>query len=209
VTFRILDPSTPPPGGWHYVQPEDGRVFTHYARNAFLAEIRDHRLRHGYPIEPDWVEQIEDEICRNHPEWGQSICGRIEHYGERRPIDLAALQGFLNVMASWIGGVLRGREVFVSQDEANSRAAICATCSFNVSISGSCGSCVDKVARALSIIGTRKTKYDDRLEACAICSCALKVAVHVPLEPQQAGLSEGLKEEFRKVGSYCWKASGL
>jgi hypothetical protein len=208
MTFRILDPSSPPPGGWHYVQPESGRIFQHYARDAFFADIRDHRLRNGYPIEPDWMAQIEDEICRSHPEWGKDVCGRTEHYGERRPIDLAALQSFLNVMASWIAGIIHGQGAFVSQEEADRRAAICAGCEFNANIGGSCGACVDRVARALRIIGGRKSQYDDKLEACAICSCALRVAVHIPLEAQQAGLSNELKEEFRRVG-YCWKNEGL
>jgi hypothetical protein len=208
MTFYLLDRSTPPPGGWYYVQPQSGRIFKHYARDAFFAEIREHRLRNGYPIEPDWQEAIEDELCRSHPEWGKSVCGRIARYGERRPISLAAMQSFLNVMAKWIAGIMRGREVFVSQDEADSRAAICVTCEFNMNIAGSCGACADRIAKALAIIGSRRTKYDDQLGACGICSCALRVAVHVPLEAQHAGLSEELKEDFRKV-DYCWKRVGL
>ena len=208
MTFKILDRSTPPPGGWHWVEPTTKRIFRHYAANAFFDEIRDHRLAQGIPIEPGWKEAIEDTICRDHPEWGKSVCARTERYGERKPISLAAMQSFLSVMASWIGGVLRGGEAFVSQDEADSRAAICITCEFNMNIAGSCGACADRIARALSIIGSRRTKYDDELGACGICSCALRVAVHVPLEAQHAGLSEELKEDFRKV-DYCWKREGL
>jgi hypothetical protein len=208
VTFKILDRSTPPPGGWKYVQPESGRIFKHYARDAFFAEIRDHRLSQGYPIEPDWQERIEDQLCREHPEWGRQICGRTERYGERRPISLAAMQSFINVMATWITGILRGREVFVPQAEADRRARICLTCEFNMSIPGSCGACADRIARAITIIGSRKTEYDAALGACALCSCVLRVAVHVPLEAQHAGLSKELKEDFRKV-DYCWKREGL
>ena len=208
MTFRILDRSTPPPGGWYWVEPTTKRIFKHYARDAFFNDIRDHRLAQGIPIEPDWQEEIESELCRSHPEWGKSVCARTERYGERKPISLAALQSFLNVMAVWIAGIVRGREVFVSQDEANSRAAICITCEFNMNIAGSCGACADRIARALSIIGSRRTKYDEELGACGICSCALRVAVHIPLEAQHAGLSEELKEDFRKV-DYCWKRVGL
>jgi hypothetical protein len=209
MTFKILDRNTPPPGGWYYVQPQSGRIFKHYAANAFFAEIRDHRLAQGYPIEPDWMEQIEDEICRSHPEWGREVCGRTERYGERRPISLAAMQSFLNVMANWIFGIFRGREIFVPQEEAEKRAEICASCDFNMNIAGSCGACADKLARALEMIGgNRHTRLDDKLGACALCSCALRVAVHIPLEAQHAGLSEELKEDFRRV-DYCWKREGL
>jgi hypothetical protein len=127
VTFRILDRSTPPPGGWRHV--ENGRVFEHSARDTFFNAIRDYRLNAGIPIEPGWQEKIEDDICQEHAaEWGRSVCERTERYGERRPVSLAALQSFINVMAKWIAGIVRGREVFVSQDEADSRAAICVTC---------------------------------------------------------------------------------
>lgn len=208
MTFHILDKSTPPPGGWYWVEPSTKRIFKHYARDAFFAEIREHRLRQGIPIEPDWMEAIEDEICRNHPHWGKEVCGRTERYGERRPISLAAMQSFLNVMAHWITGIIRGREVFVPQEEAEKRAEICVTCDFNMNIAGSCGACADRLARALAIIGSRRTRLDDKLGACGICSCALRVAVHVPLEAQHAGLSQELKEDFRRV-DYCWKRVGL
>ena len=209
TTFRILDKSTPPPGGWYWVEPSTQRIFKHYARDAFFQEIRDHRLRQGIPIEPGWEERIEDEICRNNPHWGREVCGRTERYGERRPVSLAAMQSFLNVVGHWVAGILHGKEVFVSQEEAEKRAEICASCDLNVNIAGSCGACADRIARALAVIGSRRTKLDEKLGACSICSCALRAAVHVPIEPQIAGLSEELKEDFRKVSSYCWKAQGL
>jgi hypothetical protein len=111
-------------------------------------------------------------------------------------------------MAQWIAGIIRGREVFVPQEEAEKRAEICAGCEFNMNIAGSCGACADRLARALTIIGSRRTRLDDKLGACALCSCALRVAVHIPLEAQHAGLSQELKEDFRRV-DYCWKREGL
>ena len=146
--------------------------FEHFARDTFFNAIRDYRLKEGIPIEPEWQSKIEDEICRSHPEWGRSVCGHTETYGERKPVSLAAFQSFINVMGSWIAGIMRGKEVFVSQDEADSRAAICSTCEFNVTISGSCGACADRIARALRIIGSRKTKYDDR--ARGLCCLFLR-----------------------------------
>ena len=208
IVFKISDRSTPPPGGWYWVEPTTQRIFKHYARDAFFEQIRDHRLAQGIPIEPGWQEVIEDQMCREHPEWGREVCLRTERYGERRPFSLAAMQSFINVMVSWIGGMLMGREVFVPQKEAERRAAICMTCEFNAPLPGSCGACAQKIAQALTIIGSRKTEFDDSLGACALCSCALKVAVHMPLEAQQAGLSEDLKDEFRRV-KYCWKNEGL
>ena len=50
IEFRILDGNTTPPGGWQYVQPESGRIFKHYSRDAFFGEIQSHRLANGYEI---------------------------------------------------------------------------------------------------------------------------------------------------------------
>ncbi len=208
ITFKIADRSTPPPGGFYWMEPTTKRIFKHYARDAFFNEIRDHRLNQGIPIEPDWQARIEDHMCRENPQWGREVCQRTERYGERRPFSLAAMQSFINVMLTWITGMLKGREVFVPQKEAERRAAICMTCEFNAPIPSSCGACAQKIAQALTIVGGKKTPFDDKLGACALCSCALTVAVHIPLEAQQAGLSEELKEDFRKV-DYCWKQEGL
>ena len=166
-----------------------------------------HRLGNGYPIEPSWKEEIEDEMCRKMAaEWGNGICRRAQDLGERRPISWAATQSFLNTMANWMGGVAQGQPVFVADEEADRRAAICVTCPNNVtSFGGHCGSCADRVMRGLTrVIGRRKTQYDKSLGSCAICSCSLAAAVWFPLAAQRAGLSEELKGEFRKV-EFCWK----
>ena len=186
--------------------------FRHYSRDAFFKEIQSHRLANGYDITPDWKSVIEDSLCRQNPEWvAEGICRRAKHFGERKVISFAAAQSFLNTMGSLLIQTARGEDAFVSQDEANRRARICITCPNNVhSFGGSCGSCADRIMRALShVVGKRSTIYDRNLGACAICSCSLAAAVHVPLAPQQAGLSEELKVEFRAVKEFCWKAENL
>lgn len=210
VEFQLADRSTTPPGGWRWVQPESGRVFQHYSRDAFYKEIQAHRLGNGYEITPTWREEIEDQLCRDHPEWGRQICKRTQPLGPRKPISFAALQSFLNVIVAWIQNFAAGRDPFVDQAEADRRAAICTNCEFNANLGFSCGACADIVFRALSGIlgGTRSTPYDEHLGGCSICSCALKVAVWTPLEVQQRGLNEELREEFKMV-PWCWKKENL
>ena len=208
IEFQISDRGTTPPNGWRWVQPESGQVFEHYSRDAFFEAIRNHRLANGYPISADWREEIEDGICRTHPEWGQTICRRIQSLGARRPISFGAMQSFLNVMGSWTTGIAKGEDAFVSPEEAQRRAAICAGCEFNVAYGFSCGGCMDRLMRALTFIGRRETEFDQHLGSCAICSCALKAAVWLPLEVQQSGLNEQLRAEFRAV-PHCWKKQNL
>jgi hypothetical protein len=207
IEFEITDPQTSPPNGWRYRQPESGLEFRHYSRDAFFKEIQSHRLANGYEITPDWKERIESDICREHmAEWGAGICRRVQHLGERKAISFAAAQSFLNTMGSWLIQTAKGEDAFVSQEEADRRARICVTCPNNIhSFGGSCGSCADRIMRALlHVVGKRSTRYDHNLGACAICSCSLAAAVHVPLAPQRAGLSEELKVEFRAI-PWCWK----
>jgi hypothetical protein len=72
-----------------------------------------------------------------------------------------------------------------------------------------CGACMSAVLSIIhSIIGNRKTSRDGELGACLVCSCSLKAAVHIPLNVQQTGLPDHLKEDFKKI-DYCWKKEGL
>jgi hypothetical protein len=208
--FRILDPATTPPEGWRYRQPETKKEFVHYSRNAFFAEIQSHRLANHLEITPTWQEEIEDALCRAHPEWGQSVCCRIEKVGARKAVSFAAMQSFLSVVIAWMRGVAKGEEPFVDQNEADRRAAICAGCENNMQLGFSCGACADMLFRMLSQVfhTPHKTPYDGHLGACGICSCALQVAVWVPLRAQQAGLNEDLRNEFKAV-PWCWKRVGL
>jgi hypothetical protein len=206
VEFELVDRSSTPPGGWYWKEPSSGVEFRHYSRDAFFRNIQAHRLANGYAIEPGWEEAIEDQLCReNAAQWGPGICQRAMHLGERRPISMGAIQGFFNSMGAWVSGGAG----FVSPEEADRRAAICVTCPNNASMPGSCGGCADRILRGITrLIGRRKTQYDANLGSCSICSCSLAVAVWFPLEAQQAGLSDELKEEFKKV-PFCWKREGL
>jgi hypothetical protein len=206
IEFELVDRTTCPPNGWRYIQPESGVRFEHYSRDAFFRNIQAHRLANGYAIEPGWEAAIEDQLCREHAaEWGPGICQRAVHLGERRPVSMAAMQGFFNTMGAWVSGGAG----FVPQEVADARAAICVTCPNNAANPGSCGGCADRILRGITrLIGRRRTRYDASLGSCAICSCSLAVAVHFPLEAQQAGLSEELREAFRAV-PFCWKRDGL
>ena len=187
--------------GWKS-PPQPGCVFQDDPDPPAGEQLRDH---------PGLEQRIEDQICREHAaEWGEGICRRVQNLGGRRAISFAAAQSFLNTMASWLVRTAKGEAAVVSEQEANRRAAICVTCPNNVhSFGGSCGSCADRIMRALAhVVGKRSTPYDHNLGACAICSCSLAAAVHVPLEPQQVGLDEGLRIEFRAI-PWCWKRENL
>lgn len=201
LELEIINPDESPPGGWRFVQKESGRVFEHYAHKPFLEQIRDHRLANGYPISADWVAEIHDELCREHPEWGNTICRRIGANSGPRLLSFAATMSFLQLLGKWV----TAGAPYVDQEVAEERAEICASCPKNVYSEFGCGNCTTKIQQIISIIGgKRTTSLDDKLNSCAICSCNLKAAVHFPLESQESNLTPEMKQELRDV-PWCWK----
>jgi hypothetical protein len=201
LEFEIINHDESPPGGWYYTQPESGRHFRHYAYQAFLDQIRDHRLGNEYPVSPDWIKEIENQMCLDHPEWGNTVCRRTDARSGTRRHSFAATMSFFQMLGKWI---LSGLP-HVEPEVAEERAKICATCPNNVRSEFGCGNCETKVQKAISwLLGNRTTSIDDKLYSCGICSCNLKVAVHFPLGAQESNLTPEIKQELRDV-PWCWK----
>lgn len=205
LEYEIINHSESPPRGWTWTQPESGKTFHHYAREPFLNQIRDHRLSNGYTITADWKEELDDQLCRDNPDWFPKTCGRVGAKSGPRRLSFAATISFLEMLGKW---ALSGSP-YVSQEEAEERASICASCPNNVSGDFGCGNCSAKVNQAISIIGgKRTTKLDDKLFSCGICSCQLKSAVHFPVSSQRDNLTDDMVSDFKKI-SFCWKGKEL
>jgi hypothetical protein len=204
LEFELRNVNETPPNGFEYTQPESGRVFSDYTYDRFIKDIRDHRLGNGYPITPTWEEELQDEMCRKHPHWFPDHCKRIDS-PKLRKVSFASALSFLGMLSRW---AFKGAK-FVPQEEAERRANICLTCPLNQPLQLGCGACQSTILQGISnLMGSHTTTLDEKLGACGICSCSLKVAVHFPLEAQQFSLTEQMKQEFKDLG-YCWKAEGL
>lgn len=205
LQFEIIDKSESPPGGWRWTQPESGREFYHYAHQPFLDQIRDHRLANGYPITADWKEELDDQLCRDNPDWFPKTCRRIGVKSGPRRLSFAAAMSFLQMLGRWASS----GAPYIDQEVAEERAAICSTCPHNVPSAFSCGNCETKIQQIISIIGgKRSTRSDDKLFSCGVCSCQLKSAVHFPIESQRENLTPEMVEEFKAI-DYCWKGKDL
>ena len=88
---------------------------------------------------------------------------------------------------------------YVKPEEAEKRAAICATCKLNHDYPDCTLPC--QVRSALSNLrGTRKTSFDKELYACSVCQCDLKLLVHFPLSDLKMNPVDKLK-----LPAHCWK----
>lgn len=205
IEFEFIDKSGSPPGNWKIKVPKTGTEFKHYDYKAIQKAYTSHCNANGILLSPNWEEELLSEMCKQNPHWGNKCRPIAGKNVKRRRLSLTAVLSFLNMMRVWAESTLSGKAAFVTQDEAERRAGICANCPFNATLQFSCGACMGAVLNLIqAIIGKRKTSMDDKLGACLVCSCSLKAAVHVPIDVQREGLSDEIKQDFDQI-NYCWK----
>lgn len=205
IEFEYLDMSNSPPNGWKIKVPKTGIEFKHYDYRAISKAYKSHCGANGILLSPNWEEEFISEMCKQNPHWGRQCRPTITNKVVKRRLSLTAVLSFLNMMRAWAESTLSGKAAFVTQEEAERRAGICANCPLNTTLQFSCGACMGAVLTLIqAIIGKRKTSQDEHLGACLICSCSLKAAVHVPVDVQREGLSQELKDDFDGI-KYCWK----
>ena len=207
IKYEFIDRHTSPPGGWK-ITASTGITFKHYDYRSVRNDYKRHCLANGIMLSPTWEEEFLSTMCEQNPHWGKQ-CVPAQKSPQRRRLTLEAALSFLNMMRKWAIDAMGGKPAFVSQEEAERRASICASCPNNGNLQFGCGACMSTVLQLLhAIIGKRKTSRDSELGACLVCSCSLKVSVHVPTEVQHTGLPDHLKDEFKQI-DWCWKREGL
>lgn len=200
--LRLTNKSLIPPGGWRYTQtmPDGKEVkITAPSYNHLLLRIELLRAGNGLDVSQGWQDRLEAEICE------QCNLGPKRCKYEAPPVyapkqlTLHEILIFLAVVKSWLQ---TGRE-WVSQEEAERRAAICAACPNNVVIEG-CTACSRLVEKITEVIGNRTTQYDHMLNGCQVCGCSNRVHNHLPIPV----LARGTNEEM-DFPSYCWKRAAV
>lgn len=164
--------------------------------------VRDHRKANSLPLGTFWEAEVEDQLCQalppgqckqSTPGQGRNVFTRIG-WGE-------VVQG-TRTMVAWAGeGFTK-----VEQELADKRADTCSRCYFNVQMQGGCHSCGQVQKLASSIVGTRRTRADPFLKACAVCKCALQAKVWVPINAIDKGTGQAQYERFP---SFCWVKTEL
>jgi hypothetical protein len=198
-----------PNGGWKIKHPVTGVEFKSYDYPTIRKAYTEHSLANSVMLSPVWEEEFLSEMCKQNPHWGKACIRTSMKNIQRRKLTLQATLSFLNMMKEWALKTMSGKPAFVSQKEADWRADMCASCPMNGTLQFGCGACMSAVLSIIhSIVGNRKTSRDGELGVCLVCSCSLKAAVHIPVDVQQKGLPEELKQDFRRM-DYCWKNHGL
>lgn len=195
-----------PPGGWRYRVEATG-VTLRGNSMADLAEMVQRHLKANDLREIDQIEEkIEEFICTEKP--GYCSNSRPIALKPGPQVSFERIISGTRTLASWIIG---GQSV--SKEQAIERASICSTCQYNKDLED-CRRCslrswLGVIAEGLSKLGKGKeaTPYDDKLKACHVCLCSLKVKVWVPRDIIAKYLP---KDAEKRLPDHCWyKKEGL
>jgi len=196
---RIKIPSQIPYGGEYRLNiPEIGMVGNGMNFEALLRSIREWRRANSMPIGLDFENEVEREVCAK---YSVECDDHPTTKPRKQRLSLATVLRGTNVLLSF---KLAGSP-YVSQEEANRRAAICAACVWNQDYAKPCGGNCGGLKEVVSkIIGHAKTDYDDRLKSCGICGCVAQAHCWLPLEFLAKGVTSDMREQFAAVEN-CWK----
>ncbi len=192
---RLRDTTLVPPGGFRYTDPDTGFTTSASTHYDWVANSKAHRQANNLPLPLDFQARVEDQLCGIIP----------PEYCDREPGDVK----WVDTKFGW-NDFIEGMKVFgrwaledaplVQQEEADRRAAICTSCPLNVDVSG-CSTCHKLASAITGAVAKRVSAHNDYLRACAICRCALKAMVWMPLDllmTNETSERQDLRPDF------CW-----
>ena len=184
-----------PPSGWVF-PIENGFVIKAGHFDKLIREIIRHLEVNGHEIPDNLEDIVENYICTQNP---QSICegdGPKRHFPNSREIE--------TVTKAIVQVARKGKDAFVSQEEAQKRAEVCAGCPKNINVWG-CFLCTGLMKLITKSYG-RKTTVDGYLRACAVCKCVNAAQVHLSKKVLANLPTDVDIKDYPEKDEYpCWK----
>ena len=146
------------PKDGHFYKEADGYIHRAGSWKRVIAMTQDYRRRNGLPMGDPEADVIA-QACQRNP----ALCYE-EYPHQREQRKKASVKG--RVLA-WLNRILaRPERKYVSPEEAQSRASICAGCPKNTKIAEGCSSCRAAIKEYRNkLVGNRPG--DARIEACS------------------------------------------
>lgn len=215
---RIRNFTTTPPGMWWYkletgirIPPTNFGNPGYYSFNDLEDAVVKHYKANGGAPPSNLRDRILDQMCSHVPPEMCEENGRplaLGMFGSLRQT-LSLIADGTALMLDWLS---RGFE-FVPQGEADERSRVCAGCPYNGPVVG-CTSCAGSAIKVIrdrmgKLVGSRKTVMDEKLAACYICGCELKLKVWAPLDMLREHAGEVGLRQFPGKGAWedfpgCW-----
>jgi hypothetical protein len=196
---KLINTSVAPPEFFSYTHQETGHTTVANDYITWVQRAKEHRSANNLSIPDDFEFLMQDQLCGKIP---PELC----EYGVNDP-------QWVNVRLTW-ADVMSASKIylewrrqgkpFVSQEEAERRAKICAGCYLNVRVAGCGGLCREVAQLVTDSKGERKTEYDSKLLNCAVCKCSNAAQIHFPLTLLELSDTDARQQQY--PSSFCWKS---
>lgn len=195
---KLLEQDTVPPGGWRYRVPETGFVINSWSWNALVPKIEAHYKANALKAPANLEQLVIDYACDTYAKCEE---GGVPNRVARNVFKALHVNEVIRFTQTYWDALKRGEKV--TQDEANRRASICASCPFNQQPDG-CTGCNSRTIKAIvsTISQAGRTPHDGQLQSCRFCGCFIQSLIWYPLDTLQKFTDAAENEE---LPDHCWK----
>lgn len=214
--MRLRNPDSDIPArGWFAKQPETGTTLRGSTLRSLIKEVQVYRTANNLPMEKNIRRQVETQICQTmSQDEAAHYCTFLNEDDSKNPPRLRQykstitdLENFGKAVKAVMETAVASREINVSQQEADRRGTICASCPRNIPIAN-CYGCGTLGAIYRTISGRRASANDFRLHSCDVCGCDNKTQVHFTGEVLRlAAEKQGFMDA--EFPDWCWKREVL
>lgn len=204
IRQKLIKTDSVPPNRYRFTVPETGmKIDGELSWDGLLSRVKAHYIDNSIPLPKDWMERVEDQLCRQLPHGWCVYTDGTPAKGTKPLLSAESIiKGITSLSTMAIDG-MKGEDVFVSQDEANRRAEICSRC-YNNMTTNFCAGCnvMETITKLVSKVrGKRTTPLDASLYTCGACGCRNEAIVHV----KRKVLLSGEKSETTEARpDWCW-----
>jgi len=204
VKYKLKDPFLVPPTGFEYTQQETGAKLDGRSLGETIMLVMKHRQANNLSrqTEQEVDQDVQQQICQ---QLGDQWCKNMAADEWQFSMDFDTIKAGTRTLMAWVTTAAIGGNPYCSQEEAEKRAAKCATCFANKR-SGGCITCgLGNLIRALMAesTDTGTTSKDDLLQSCLVCGCLLQKKVHIRGDIIKAGISPKQRKAYSEVPK-CW-----
>lgn len=205
------NPGLHPPLGFLFKEG-DGTRFRGTSWPEVIEKVRQYREQHGKPA-GDVSGDVFRQVCKNSPQYCRDESApKVRKPSPRdvkpdgpRPAAHPGVAAGGNVVAAvtnWIARLMnlkrKGQLGFVPVPEARRRAAICAQCPKQTSVTGSCGGCMNALRASKAIILSGQGVVEKAISGCKALGEDTSVSIHLV----QGASGEG------SLPANCWRKNG-
>lgn len=194
MKLQLRDPSSVPGRQWEALIPATNARLFAPSRNELVPLVKKHLAANGLPPMESF-DDIDQFICAA---LTPTQRGRRCYVVPEPEENVRSVPTTFSAVANFITHVVKSGWKYVSQDQANARAEVCAMCPANVPSFG-CGAC-ESAALALQgasdLLAEKTTPFDQMIKSCAVCGCSLRLKVWLETE------------QDNKFPAHCWVRKG-